>query len=101
MERLPNRESQNPADLVVQKELGNKLLSAVDTLSPKHRAVFILHAMENLSYKEIAGVVGCSIGTVMSRLFYARKKLQEILCTGCNFAHDERNVFVCESRPEN
>ena len=35
--------------------------------------------MENLSYKEIAEVVGCSIGTVMSRLFYARKKLQRQL----------------------
>jgi len=41
--------------------------------------VFILHAVENLSYKEIADVVGCSIGTVMSRLFYARKKLQKLL----------------------
>ncbi|MEC7775904.1 MAG: sigma factor-like helix-turn-helix DNA-binding protein, partial [Planctomycetota bacterium] len=34
---------------------------------------------EDLSYKEIAEVVGCNVGTVMSRLFYARKKLQESL----------------------
>ena len=46
---------------------------------PKHRAVFVLHACESLSYKEIAEVVGCNIGTVMSRLFYARKKIKEKL----------------------
>jgi RNA polymerase sigma-70 factor (ECF subfamily) len=79
LERLPNSKSQDPADLLINKELGSTLLRAVDTLSPKHRSVFILHAMENLSYKEIAGVMGCSIGTVMSRLFYARKKLKQIL----------------------
>ena len=39
----------------------------------------MLHAVENLSYREIAGVMDSSIGTVMSRLFYARKKLQETL----------------------
>ena len=69
----------DPRVLAQEKDLDEKLASAVKTLSDKHRAVFLLHAMENLSYKEIAGVVGCSIGTVMSRLFYARKKLQEKL----------------------
>jgi len=76
---LAHPASEDPADLAQKKELAAKVSSAVETLSPKHRAVFVLHSMENLSYKEIAEVVGCSIGTVMSRLFYARKKLQRQL----------------------
>jgi RNA polymerase sigma-70 factor (ECF subfamily) len=79
IEKIRNPDSQDPADLAVRKELSDRLLEAIDRLSPKHRAVFILHAMENLSYKEISDVVGCRIGTVMSRLFFARRKLQALL----------------------
>ena len=78
---VPGRRSP-PPDPVVQaqdKELEERVLESVEQLSEKHRTVFLLHACEDLSYKEIADVVGCSLGTVMSRLFYARKKLQEIL----------------------
>ncbi len=57
----------------------DKLAEAVEGLPEKHRVVFILHAKENLSYKQIAEVVQCNVGTVMSRLFYARKKLQDRL----------------------
>jgi RNA polymerase sigma-70 factor (ECF subfamily) len=71
----------DPASLAEEKDLEEHLARAVRKLSEKHRAVFLLHAMENLSYKEIAVVMNCSIGTVMSRLFYARKKLQELLPT--------------------
>lgn len=78
-EVLPDPHSSNPSDLLLRKELSERLFKAVETLSAKHRAVFVLHAIENLSYKEIADVVGCTLGTVMSRLFYARKKLQQIL----------------------
>lgn len=61
------------------KEISEAVYRAVNELSEKHRAVFLLHAVEQLSYKEIAEVVGCSLGTVMSRLFYSRKKLQQHL----------------------
>ncbi|MBI4523855.1 MAG: sigma-70 family RNA polymerase sigma factor [Deltaproteobacteria bacterium] len=61
------------------KELQKKLLSAIDDLSPDHRAVIVLRAIEGLSYKDISAILGCSEGTVMSRLHYARKKLQEKL----------------------
>lgn len=48
-------------------------------LSPEHRAVVVLKEYEGLSYAEIAKTMNTSVGTVMSRLFYARKKLQTLL----------------------
>ena len=53
--------------------------SAIDQLTPDHKAVIVMRAVEGLSYKEIGRTLGCSEGTVMSRLHYARKKLQEKL----------------------
>jgi RNA polymerase sigma-70 factor (ECF subfamily) len=61
------------------KELGERLRAAIDDLTPEHKAVIVLRAIEGLSYKDIGSIVGCSEGTVMSRLHYARKKLQEKL----------------------
>jgi RNA polymerase sigma-70 factor (ECF subfamily) len=56
-----------------------RLVASLDeglaALSPVQRAVLMLREVQGLSYKEIAQSVGCSIGTVMSRLFHARKKL--------------------------
>ena len=79
-EKLPGRSTErSPIELAQERELDEKVALAVQSLSEKHRTVFLLHAAENLSYKEIAEVMKCSVGTVMSRLFYARKKLQEIL----------------------
>jgi RNA polymerase sigma-70 factor, ECF subfamily len=49
---------------------------ALGKLSPPHREVLVLRFMEELSYEQIAQVVGCSIGTVRSRLFYAKRALQ-------------------------
>ena len=48
-------------------------------LSPEQRAVILMKEIEGMQYHEIAEALGCSIGTVMSRLFYARKKLQTLL----------------------
>ena len=48
-------------------------------LSPDHRAVILMREIDGLEYQEIADALGCSIGTVMSRLFYARKKMQTML----------------------
>lgn len=71
--------ARDPAKIAEERDLKSRLAAAVEKLTDKHRTVFLLHAMENLSYKEIAEVMRCSIGTVMSRLFYARKKLQDLL----------------------
>ncbi len=77
---LPGRAPvEAPSQKVEDRELAGQIASAVAGLPEKHRAVFLLHAGENLSYREIADVVECNVGTVMSRLFYARKKLREQL----------------------
>jgi RNA polymerase sigma-70 factor, ECF subfamily len=56
------------------------LQKALQELSDEHRETLVLREIEGLSYEEIADVTGVSKGTVMSRLFYARKKLQKSLC---------------------
>jgi RNA polymerase sigma-70 factor, ECF subfamily len=64
---------------VHDKQLRAKLSQAINELSPEHRSVIVLRTLEGLSYKDIGEILGCSDGTVMSRLHYARKKLQEKL----------------------
>ena len=69
----------SPDTSLEREEVKNKITDAIDTLSPDHKEVILLKEIDDLSYQEIADAVGCSTGTVMSRLFYARKKLKEIL----------------------
>ena len=57
---------------------------ALAELSPEQRAVVKLKELEGLQYREIARVLNLSIGTVMSRLFYARKRLQSLLRPICH-----------------
>jgi RNA polymerase sigma-70 factor (ECF subfamily) len=68
-----------PLQKMERAELRQRIDAAIARLSPEHRTVILLKEMEDLQYHEIAETVGCSIGTVMSRLFYARKKLQVML----------------------
>lgn len=68
-----------PDEALRNKELGARIREALKELSPEHRAVIRLKEIDGLSYQEIAESVGCSTGTVMSRLFYARKRLQTLL----------------------
>ncbi len=75
---IPDK-SRGTRDKLSQKELRALLDQAIEKLSPEHRAVVVLREWEELSYEEIAEMLGIQIGTVMSRLFYARKKLAEIL----------------------
>jgi RNA polymerase sigma-70 factor, ECF subfamily len=62
-----------------QNEIRQRIDEATGQLSPEHRAVFLMKELEDFQYNEIAEILDCSIGTVMSRLFYARKKLQTLL----------------------
>ena len=54
-----------------------KLHAALNELKPYHREVLTLSFIEQMSYQSIADIVGCSIGTVRSRIFYAKKSLRE------------------------
>jgi RNA polymerase sigma-70 factor, ECF subfamily len=65
-----------PHQKLQQRDIRQRINDAIEKLSPEHRAVIVMKEMEDLQYSEIAEILGCSIGTVMSRLFYARKKLQ-------------------------
>jgi RNA polymerase sigma-70 factor (ECF subfamily) len=67
---------EDPFVSVRNRELGRKIFDAIDSLTADHRAVILLREIEGLSYEEISETLGCSLGTVMSRLHYARKKLQ-------------------------
>jgi RNA polymerase sigma-70 factor (ECF subfamily) len=60
-------------------EIRERVNTALAQLSPEHRAVVVLKDIEDMQYREIAEALHLSIGTVMSRLFYGRKKLQSIL----------------------
>jgi RNA polymerase sigma-70 factor (ECF subfamily) len=65
----------NPLDAVLDTEAQRVLNEALETLPAEQRAVFVLRAVEEMSYAEIAEALGLSPGTVMSRLFRAREKL--------------------------
>lgn len=69
----------NPVRDLERKQLHTAILDAIGALPESHRQVVLLREVEGLSYKEIADVLDIKEGTVMSRLFYARKKLQEAL----------------------
>ena len=69
----------NPTEGLERVELRQRIDKALGQLSYEHRTVLILHEFEELEYKLIAKKMGCSIGTVMSRLFYARRKMAALL----------------------
>jgi RNA polymerase sigma-70 factor (ECF subfamily) len=69
----------NPTERLERGELRQRIDQALSQLSEDHRTVLILHEFEEMEYKQIAKAMECSIGTVMSRLFYARRKLAALL----------------------
>ena len=68
-----------PHQAMERDEIRTRIEKAIGQLSPEHRAVILMKEIDDMQYHEIAETLGCSIGTVMSRLFYARKKLQNLL----------------------
>jgi len=68
-----------PERILLQKELEERVKLAMDKLPAEQRAALIFRDVEGLSYQEMAEAMGCSIGTVMSRLHYGRKRIQELL----------------------
>ena len=75
IESLARVESANPQETVMARELARELDRTLRELPEEFREVAILRDVEGLSYDEIAGVLGCPLGTVKSRLYAARKRL--------------------------
>ncbi len=69
----------DPAKTIARKELTKKIQDALLTLPEYHRQVILLREVEGLSYEEIAKVMKVPKGTIMSRLFHARRKMQSAL----------------------
>jgi len=77
--QLSDEVENRPDKLLLHKELDEKVKAAMEKLPADQRIVLMLREVEGLSYQEMAEATGCSIGTVMSRLHYGRKKIQEEL----------------------
>lgn len=74
---------------MIESEQAGLVKKVLETLPPEQKAAFLLKTYDNMSYEDIADVMECSIGTVMSRLFRARQKLKKALWT----AEKERDDF--------
>lgn len=79
VETMPAEAATDPYENLKDKELRERIWAAIDELTPPHKAVILLREVEGLSYEEISEILQCSRGTVMSRLHYARKRLQSRL----------------------
>jgi RNA polymerase sigma-70 factor (ECF subfamily) len=89
-------EGADPLDALRRREIAASLQAAFDALPSYHRAVIVLRELEGLSYEEMAEALGVSKGTVMSRLFHARRKLQRALadCYEEHVGHVDRAAIA-------
>lgn len=78
-DELHGRGQPGPESLMAQRELASLLGRALATLPPEQRAVVELTFYHGFSYREIAEIVDCPVGTVKTRMFHARRKLREEL----------------------
>lgn len=75
----PRRLGFDPARALEDRELREHMTAALAQLSPIHRAILVMREVDGLSYQEMADTLQIQIGTVMSRLFHARKRMQTLL----------------------
>ncbi len=85
-----------PEDVYLDRMLSDEVLAALDALPEEFRTVITLCDLEGLSYKEIADVVGCPVGTVMSRLYRGRRLLEGKLYK----LAVERGIVKPEAKPK-
>jgi RNA polymerase sigma-70 factor (ECF subfamily) len=76
---LPKILGGNPGRALMDKQIRSRIDAALDQLSDNHRAVLVMREVEGLTYEEMAKAMDCSKGTIMSRLFHARKNMQRQL----------------------
>lgn len=76
---LGSRLGTNPQKSALRRELVEKIQAALEQVPEKHRTILLLREIEGMSYEELARTLEIPKGTVMSRLFHARAKVQKIL----------------------
>jgi RNA polymerase sigma-70 factor (ECF subfamily) len=76
---LPKILGGNPGRALLDKEIRARIDQALSELSENHRSVLVMRELEGMSYEEMAQAMNCSKGTIMSRLFHARKNMQKRL----------------------
>ena len=69
----------DPLDVIRRREIAARIQAALESLPPYHRGVILMREVEGMSYEEMAVAMNVSKGTIMSRLFHARQKLQRAL----------------------
>lgn len=77
LEESVESEIRDPHDSLQQKESVERFEAVLDSLPAEHRIAFVLYEVEELTYEQLSAKTGVPIGTVMSRLFHARRKLRE------------------------
>lgn len=79
----------DPAQMLQRREILDAVQDGLQYLSEKHRAVIVMRELEGMSYEEMAKAMGCSKGTIMSRLFHARRNMQRLLTERLGYAPSE------------
>ncbi|HUS28832.1 MAG TPA: sigma-70 family RNA polymerase sigma factor [Kofleriaceae bacterium] len=102
---LPKFLGGNPGRALMDKQIRARIDQALGELSENHRAVLVMRELEGMSYEEMAQQMGCSKGTIMSRLFHARKNMQKRLAdlmegraVANDESHDEDDAAASGSR---
>ena len=75
----PDEFENGPDELLIRREQEAKFMELLNQLPPPQRSVLLLRFVEDFSLEEIAGITGTQLGTVKSRLHYAKKSLQKLL----------------------
>ncbi len=84
--------------ILIRKEMSECVREYVDRLSTEYRTVIILSELEGFKNREIADILRVSLDTVKIRLHRARAKLKKELDQGCDFYHNEQNIFACDRK---
>jgi RNA polymerase sigma-70 factor (ECF subfamily) len=88
-----------PDRLLDDSEMGRCVREFVDSLPTEHRAVIVLHDLEGFKNREIAEILGCSLGAVKIRVHRARQRLRDVLGENCEFDRSEDDVLQCGRKP--
>ena len=97
---LPRILGGNPVRALVDKQIRARIDQALDELSDNHRAVLVMRELEGLSYEDMAQAMSCSKGTIMSRLFHARRNMQKRLLDLIDHPSAELVADLTGVRPE-